>query len=303
MASDLWPGYCRALLAASIASAAKLFPGRGEAAPERVHSVRKTLKESRALARLFLKSVGEPARVSIASLAVIRRRVGQARDLDVMEARLGRLEPPPDIAEPLRAAIARDRAAAGRAHTALAARTARTQLTAIGKRIEALDLSDLADSDIVDAVTRTYRQARERGRIAFDCDDPAALHALRSRVVDLRYQLAALSPAWPAALSAQADELNELRDTLGDFNDFHVLYRYAGERAGLSTAALSALGERVEAKQKKLRRKAHVEFERLFVEPPAAFSLRLAVWMKRPMEAPRAESGKGGAPTQPTSAG
>ena len=220
-----------------------------------------------------------------------------------MEARLGRLEPPPDIAQPLRAAIARDRAAAGRAHTALAARAARTQLTAIAKRIDALDLGELTDGDIVDAVTRTYRQARQRGRLAFDSDDPAALHALRSRVVDLRYQLAALSPAWPAALNAHADELNELRDTLGDFNDLNVLYKYANERGGLSTAALSVLGERVEAKQKKLRRKAHVEFERLFADPPTAFAHRLAVWLKRPMEAPRAKRAKTGGPSQPTSAG
>ena len=64
MLSYAWPGYCRALLASSVASAAARFPGRDEDAPERVHGVRKTLKESRALARLFLPSVGEPARVA-----------------------------------------------------------------------------------------------------------------------------------------------------------------------------------------------------------------------------------------------
>src|SRR5208337_5508437 len=92
---------CRALLASAVASAAERFPGRGEDAPERVHGVRKTLKESRALARLFLPALGEPARVTIAALAVVRRRVGRARDLDVMEARLQRLAPPAEIAKPL----------------------------------------------------------------------------------------------------------------------------------------------------------------------------------------------------------
>ena len=58
--------------------------------------------------------------------------------------------------------------------------------------------------EIVDAVARTYRQARKRGRLAFAGDDPVALHALRARVVDLRYQLALLSCAWPEALNVQA---------------------------------------------------------------------------------------------------
>jgi len=294
MAHDRWPEYCRGLLVGSVGSAARLFPGRGEAAPERVHSVRKVLKESRALARLLLGSVGEPARVTIASLAVIRRRVGQARDLDVIEARLGRLEPPPDVAQPIRAAIARDRAAARKTHTTLATRAARTQLEAIAKRIAALKLSDVTDGDIVDAVAHTYRQARQRGRLAFDTEHAAALHALRSRVVDLRYQLAALAPAWPAALTAQSDELNELRDTLGDFNDLTVLHRFAADRALLPPDPLLALTERVEAKQKKLRRKAQVEFERLFAETPSAFAYRLSAYLHHPKKEPHLKHGRSG---------
>ena len=73
MRDDAWPPYCRALLVASVASAARQFPGRGEQAPGRVHGVRKTLKEARAVARLFLPSLGEPARVTIAALAIVRR--------------------------------------------------------------------------------------------------------------------------------------------------------------------------------------------------------------------------------------
>ena len=70
------------------------------------------------------------------------------------------------------------------------------------KRLEAWDRSGMDDEDIVGAVARIYRQARRRGKLAFQSDAPAALHALRSRAVGLRYQLAALSPAWPAALNA-----------------------------------------------------------------------------------------------------
>ena len=283
MLSYAWPGYCRALLASSVASAAARFPGRDEDAPERVHGVRKTLKESRALARLFLPSVGEPARVTIAALAVVRRRVGLARDLDVMEDRLQRLAPPSDIAAPLGSAIERERAAAKRAHTNFATAASRAQLSAIVKRLEGWDLGHVADDDVAEAVARTYRQGLRRGHLAFEVGDPAALHALRSRVVDLRYQLSALSPAWPATLDAQSDELNALRDTLGDFNDLETLGRFAAERAGLSSEALAGLSERLETKQNKLRRRAAIEFERLFAETSDAFSARLAAYLRHPM--------------------
>ena len=283
MQGHVWPQYCRSLLAASVAAAAARFPGRGEEAPDRVHAVRKTLKESRALARLFLPSLGEPARVTIAALAVVRRRIGRARDLDVMEGRLDRLSLEPEIAAPLIASIAVERAAAQRAHTHFASAASRSQLNAIVKRLDAWDLDKVADEAVAAAVARVYEQGLRRGQFAFGGGGPTALHALRSRVVDLRYQLAALSPAWPAALNAQSEELNALRDTLGDYNDLEVLKRFAAERGGLSPEALARLAERIEPKQKKLERRARIEFERLFAEAPDAFSLRLAAYLRHPI--------------------
>ncbi len=281
-----WPHYCQALLTASVRAAAQQFPGRGQQASERIHDVRKTLKEARANARLFLPCLGEPARVTIAALAVARRRVGRARDLDVIEQRLRRLEPSPEIAGPLSAAVARDRAAALSAHASFAASASRAQLNAIAKRVEAWDLGDIGANDIVEAAARTYAQARRRGRRAFRSDDPAALHALRARVVDLRYQIAALSPAWPELLSAQAEELNALRDTLGAFNDFTVLASFAASRGGLDPEALASLRAQLQAKQEKLRRRAGVEFDRLFAETPDAFADRLAAYLKHPLTKP-----------------
>jgi CHAD domain-containing protein len=284
---NAWPRYCNALLIAAVASACQLFPGRGEQAPERVHGVRKRLKEARAIARLFRPCLGEPARVTVAGLAVVRRRVGRARDLDVIEARLPRLAPPPEVVAPLIEAIRRERAAASRAQGGFAATASRSQLNAIVKRLEAMDLKKVAADDIVEAVARTYRQARKRGRIAFASDDPAALHALRARVVDLRYQLAALSPARPAALGAQSEELNALRDTLGDFNDLHMLATFATERASLTPEARAELTARLAAKQKKLRLRAETAFDRLFAETPSAFYERLSAYLRWPMEKPK----------------
>ncbi|MGB3581481.1 MAG: CHAD domain-containing protein, partial [Roseiarcus sp.] len=90
MPADAWPRYCHAALVRSVSAAAARFPGPGEEAPQRVHDVRKTLKEARAIARLLLHCVREPARVTIAALASTRRQIGRARDLDVMALRLQR---------------------------------------------------------------------------------------------------------------------------------------------------------------------------------------------------------------------
>src|SRR5277367_375552 len=283
MRFDAWPQHCRAALVRAVSIAAAQFPGPGEEAPKRVHDVRKTLKEARAIARLFLDCVGEPARVTIAALAATRRQIGRARDLDVMALRLKRLEPPREVSEPLMAAIARERQAAQRARRGLSASAPRARLNAIVRRVDGWDLSAVGTAELVAAVARTYRQARKRGRLAFDGDDPVALHAFRDRGVDLRYQLALLSCAWPDALNAQAEALNDLREALGDFNDLHVLETFAAEHSGLSTQALEELGARITLKQKKVKRQAHVEFERLFAETPSAFATRIAAYLAHPV--------------------
>ena len=165
MRADAWPQYCRAALVRSVSAAAAQFPGPGEEAPERVHDVRKTLKEARAIARLFLHCVGEPARVTIAALAATRRQIGRARDLDVMALRLQRLAPPPEVAEPLMAAIAREREAALRARRGLAASAPRAQAQRDRQAPRGMGLERGRDRDeIVAAVARTYRQAQRRGR-------------------------------------------------------------------------------------------------------------------------------------------
>jgi CHAD domain-containing protein len=291
MRADAWPQYCRAALVRSVGAAAAHFPAPGAEAPKRVHDVRRTLKEARAIARLFLHCVGEPARVTIAALAATRRQIGRARDLDVMAVRLERLAPPPEAAEPLKAAILREREAAQRARRGLSATAPRARLGAIKKRLEGWDLSAVSGDEIVAAVARTYRQARRRGRVAFVGDDPAALHAFRARVVDLRYQLALISCAWPEALNAQAEALDELREALGDHHDLHVLAGFAAEHGGLEPEAMEALAVRVAARQKKLRRRAKVEFERLFAETPNAFAARLAAYLGRPVMKPEVEGG------------
>jgi CHAD domain-containing protein len=296
MRSDAWPQHCRGALVRSVSAAAAHFPGPGEEAPKRVHNARRALKEARAIARLFLHRVGEPARVTIAALASTRRQIGRARDLDVMAVRLQRLAAPAEVSGRLLAAIASEQQAARRARRGLSANATRARLNAIVKRVEGWDLSAVGAEEIVAAVARTYRQARRRGRLAFDSDAPEALHAFRARVVDLRYQLALLACAWPEALNAQAEGLDELREALGDFNDLHVLAKFAAERGGLTAEARAELGARMAPKQRKLKRRAKAEFDRLFAETSSAFASRLAVYLAQPVMKPIAEEDEPASP-------
>jgi hypothetical protein len=42
-------------------------------------------------------------------------------------------------------------------------------------------------------------------------------------------------------------------------------------------------------KQKKLKRRANVEFERLFAETPSAFAIRISAYLARPVTEPEGE--------------
>src|ERR1700744_5044212 len=163
MRSDAWPQHCRAALVRAVRAAAAQFPNPGEEAPKRVHDVRKTLKEARAIARLFLDCVGEPARVTITTLAATRRQIGRARDLDVMAIRVKCLVQPTEVSEPLMVEIARERESSQRARRGLASTAPRPRLNAIVRRVEGWDLSAVGTVDIVAAVARTYRQGGKSG--------------------------------------------------------------------------------------------------------------------------------------------
>ena len=65
-----------------------------------------------------------------------------------------------------------------------------------------------------------------------------------------------------------------------------MLETFAAEHGELPPQALEDLGARMEAKQKKLRRRAKVEFERLFAETPNAFATRIAAYLNNPVIEP-----------------
>jgi CHAD domain-containing protein len=282
--SDRWPEMIRRRLIEAILGAADLFPHPGEDESERIHESRKALKEARALAKLMTGVVGPPAYEALRELEGARRRMGRARDLDVMPDALaslgGRIES--RLVEALGQAIATERVGARAAHREIDAGAQIARLRALARGIEAWRLADIDLFDIARSLRDLYRMARRRGRQSLASGDPHELHELRAAVVDLGHCFSALEPAWPAHFAAFAQEFRRMREQLGKHNDLTVLAEFAASCKEVSQAQGQALSSAVERRQKRLQKRAQRLFDRLFAERPNALFERIAAYMENP---------------------
>jgi CHAD domain-containing protein len=222
---DPWPDLCRRRLITAVLGAADLFPHPGEDESERVHEARKALKDARALAKLMTSIVGPPAYDALRELESARRRLGRARDLDVMPGALASLGARLEgrLVKTIGQAIASERDQARHAHREIDAAAQIARLRALARAIEAWDLADIDLYDIARALRGLYRAARRRGKQALASGDPHELHELRAAIVDLGHCFAALEPAWPAHFAAFAHEFRRMREQLGKHNYLTIL--------------------------------------------------------------------------------
>jgi len=283
-----WPPHCRAALARALRLASRQFPRAGEDEATRVHDVRKTLKAAAGLARLFADLVGAPAEATLAAINAARRKVGRARDLDILPGVLAALDPPPETRDALTAAIAEQREAERRAHHDFDVGGLAAELRALADSVEAWDVEAAGATPLIAALRRTYRSARRRGAAALPNGPPRELHGLRVRVVDLVYQLGVFEPAWPAMVRAATRELQRLRTALGDHNDLSVLAEFAAARPELTPEQKVAVAVLIAKRRRPLERRAAQLYARLFVERPSAFERRLAATIENPRRKPPA---------------
>jgi CHAD domain-containing protein len=282
--SDPWPNLCRRRLIAAILGAADLFPYPGQDEPERIHDARKALKDARALAKLMTGVIGPPAYDALRELESARRRLGRARDLDVMPEALASLAGHVEsrVIETLGNAIAGERGQARLAHREIDAAAQIARLRALARAIETWDLADIDLFDIARALRGLYRAARRLGKQAMASSDAHELHELRASVVDLGHCFAALEPAWPALFTAFETEFRRLREQLGKHNDLSILADFASAREEVSSADGQALARAIDRRQKRLTKRAERLFDRLFAEKPNALFERIAAYMENP---------------------
>ncbi len=69
---------------------------------------------------------------------------------------------------------------------------------------------------------------------------PDDLHELRRRVIEHRYQMELVEPAWPRLGRIWVDEAQRLRNRLGAFQDLAVLMHLTEPHQPLVAVALAA---------------------------------------------------------------
>jgi CHAD domain-containing protein len=242
-----------------------------------VHSVRKRLKQLRAVVRLVRDDLGEEvARRDGSAFRDAGRALSTSRDAAVLVATLtavGGETSFPGLRGDLlaRAAAARRRAEADDASQEVAAR-----LRAARERVAAWPLVRDDPGVLADGLARSQRRGRRGMAAAYAQPDGERFHEWRKRVKDLWYHLRLLEGAWPAVLGATAEEAHRLSDLLGDEHDLGVLGEVAlaeGLGTGAERAALAPL---LGSRRAGLRREARPLGLRLYAEPPARCAERLA---------------------------
>ena len=281
-----WPPHCRAALARALRLASRQFPRAGEDEATRVHDVRKTLKGAAGLARLFTGLVAAPAEATLAAINAARRKVGRARDLDILPGVLASLELPAESRDALTAAIAEQREAERRAHHEIDVSGLAAELRALADSVETWDVEAAGAAPLIAALRRTYRSARRRGDVALPGGSPGELHAMRVRVVDLVHQIGVFELAWPAMVRAATRELQRLRTALGDHNDLSVLAEFVAARPELTPEQKVAVAVLIAKRRRPLARRAAQLYARLFAERPSAFERRLAAIIENPRRKP-----------------
>ncbi|MEI9803712.1 MAG: CHAD domain-containing protein [Pseudolabrys sp.] len=254
---------------------------------ETVHEVRKALKRWRALMRLLTGPLGDQAEQMRLEAREQMRALGSARDaqstLDAL-ADLGKAEVPlsDTSVETMRRRLTAMRDAAE--HTGFTQETrARLSryLDEAAMAIERWPLTSIGFDTVADALTATYRRARQLVPDNWAETDAEHLHDLRRRVVEHRHQMDLVEHLWPRLGKVWAEEAQRLRNRLGACQDLAVLTNFTGPHQPLAPWR-SRLAPAVEARKAAHLKAAARIAGRLFAEKPKAFRRRIAaLWSAR----------------------
>jgi CHAD domain-containing protein len=252
-----------------------------------VHDIRKELKRWRAMLRLlapFLNDDSESLRVDARALA---RKLTSARDaqsaIDAFHDAIdGTLHLPPTLAPGSLVTI----------HARLEDRKKANQneiwddetrqalsdyITAASYQVSHWPLQ-ISFADLADRLATTYRRARKALPEEWKGAVPDDLHELRRRVIEHRYQMELVEPAWPRLGRIWVDEAQRLRNRLGAFQNLAVLMHLTEPHQPLA-AWRSRLVPLISYRQAEHAKSASRVAARLFAEPPKAFRRRLeALW-------------------------
>ena len=255
---------------------------------ETVHEVRKALKRWRALMRLLAKPLGDQADRMRSEARELMRALSGARDaqssLDALrDLRKSDAALSSTSAETMRARLTALKDAAEQTSFTKTMRARLTRyLDFATLSLERWPLAEINFATVADALTATYRRARQLIPETWMDADADHLHELRRRVVEHRHQMDLIEHLWPRLGQVWAEEAQRLRNRLGACQDLAVLTSLAAPHQPLAHWR-SRLGPAIAP-----RRAAHLKAAarlagHLFAEKPKAFRRRIAaLWQRRP---------------------
>jgi CHAD domain-containing protein len=249
-----------------------------------VHDYRKAMKRWRAFLRLiepFLGVEGTHLRIEARDLA---RELAGARDVQAALDALADLEAAdlglsPTSLDTIRGRIEAIKRTAETTTLTPEMRTRlRTALDAAVRAAEAWPLGRVGFAEISGELAFGYRRARRAIPADWSKAEAEELHELRQRVVEHRYQMEIVEPAWPRMGKLWVNEAQRLRERLGSHQDLVVLAGMTAPQRPLARwrSRLSPLIEQRKARHVAAARRL---VGRLFAEKPKAFRARLqALW-------------------------
>ena len=238
--------------------------------PKRVHEARRAAKQGRALLKLAPKPARDAARTARAALRELRKSLGPARDARVALTLIEKQAKRNDAdAERFAAMLTNLTHACAKAESALTARLLKDAAHRL--QIIATSIPDDADApdaldDIVQRAVSAYREARRLVPAEGAEIEEDALHALRSAIVDHRYQMEMIAALDGRKLARRVKALQKLRNDLGDYLDVRRIETLLAEQPEHNRAAT----KRIAKAQTRRLDKALAEASRLFDEKPKA---------------------------------
>lgn len=206
--------------------------------PEALHRLRVSLRRLRTTVQQFSPALILPPAVRDPCLARSLRRLGKARDLDVLRKRLehelipGLPETEQRHLKPLLRRLRRTRRAAGeRLQERLRSRSHRECITQLQEWIQQPRLTAFGSEPLQSwrhewLLPSALQLAMHPGWWSQDpIKDAMTLHQLRRRIRQLRYEFENLRNLHDRKLAARIDQLSSLQDLLGQLHDLEVLAR------------------------------------------------------------------------------
>src|SRR5271170_2137499 len=280
-----------ALLRDIVASARKPLDAQGMTDAVAIHDFRKAFKRWRAALRLVGPVIGDEAEAMRIEARDIAREMATARDGQAA------LEALADLGAEVPGISARSRATIEGRLTQLGASAEAAILTPVLKQrigdllnraagaVERWPTERFDCEEATRRLTATYRKVRESEPEDWASAPPEALHRLRQRIVEHRYQMELVESVWPKLIKVWISESQRLRDRLGAHQDLHVLSRLTGPHQPLAYWRSRFTGP-IARRQATHVAAAQRLAGRLFAEKPKAFRDRLAALWKNRVEAP-----------------